>query len=57
MMLEVHVAGAVPYEIGDEIRQQPLEDAIAAEAETIAEDAGSDLLESPGFQDRQPAAA
>ena len=47
MILTVHVPGAVPYEIGDEIWQQPLEDAIRAEAETIAEHAGSDLLQSP----------
>ena len=47
MILTVHVPGSVPYEIGDEIWQQPLEDAIRAEAETIAEHAGSDLLQSP----------
>ena len=47
MMLKIHLPGAEPYEIGPEIWQQPLADAIRAEAETIAGDAGSDLLESP----------
>jgi hypothetical protein len=47
MMLKIHLHGAEPYEIGPEIWQQPLADAIRAEAETIAADAGSDQLESP----------
>jgi hypothetical protein len=47
MMLKIHLHGAEPYEIGPEIWQQPLADAIQAEAETIADYAGSDLLESP----------
>lgn len=47
MMLKVHLQSAEPYEIGPEIWQQPLAEAIFAEAETIAGYAGSDLLESP----------
>ena len=47
MILKVHVPGAHPYDVGDEIWQEALEDAIRAEAETIAGYAGSDLLESP----------
>lgn len=47
MILKVHVPGAHAYEIGDEIWQQPLHDAIREEAETIVEYAGSDLLVSP----------
>jgi hypothetical protein len=47
MILRVHVPGAHDYDIGDEIWQEPLADAIAAEAETIAGYIGSDLLESP----------
>jgi hypothetical protein len=44
MILNVHLPGAHPYDVGDEIWQEPLEDAIGAEAETIAENAGSELL-------------
>ena len=47
MILEVHLEGASWYDVGDEIWQQSLADAIHAEAETIAGYAGSDLLESP----------
>jgi len=47
MILNVHVPGAHPYDVGDEIWQEALEDAIRAEAETIAGYAGSELLESP----------
>lgn len=47
MILKIHVPGALPYDVGDEIWQQPLDEVIAAEAETIAGDASSDLLESP----------
>jgi hypothetical protein len=47
MMLKIHLHGAEPYEIGPEISQRPLMEAIYAEAETIAGYAGSDLLESP----------
>jgi hypothetical protein len=53
MILKVHVPGAASYHVGDEIWQQPLEQAIAEEAETIADHAGSDLLESPGAEHRQ----
>jgi hypothetical protein len=47
MILMVHLHGAEPYEIGPEIWQQPLTNAIQAEAETIAGYAGSDLPELP----------
>ncbi len=47
LILQVHLPGAEPYEIGDEIWQQPLADAIRAEAEVIAEHAGRDLLPIP----------
>jgi len=39
--------GAASYDVGDEIWQESLADAIRAEAETIAGYAGSDLLGSP----------
>ena len=38
LILRVHVPGAEPYEIGDEIWQQSLAEAITAEAHTIADD-------------------
>ena len=44
LILHVHLAGAEPYQLGDEIWQQPLTDAIRAEAESVAEHAGQDLL-------------
>jgi hypothetical protein len=47
MILNIHVPGATPYEIGDEIWQEPLTDDIRAEAEIIAAYADADLLESP----------
>jgi len=47
MILKVHVDGAASYDVGDEIWQESLADAIHAEAETIASYAGSDLLQSP----------
>ena len=47
MVLKVHVPGATPYEVEDEIWQESLADAIRAEAESIAADASADLLESP----------
>lgn len=47
MILKAHVPGAPWHEIGDEIWQESLTDAIRAEAEIIAADAGADLLESP----------
>ena len=46
MILKIHVQGAASYDIGDEIWQESLADAINAEAVTIAGYAGSDLLES-----------
>lgn len=52
MILRVHVEGAPQYDVGDEIWHQPLAGAIAAEAETIAGYAGSDLLERPDQQHR-----
>jgi hypothetical protein len=45
LILRVHAPGAEPYEIGDEIWQQSLAEAIEAEARTIAEDADVALLE------------
>ena len=48
LILHVHLDGAEPYEIGDEIWQQPLADAIRAEAQTIADYADPDLLPLPG---------
>ncbi len=45
LILNVHVPGAEPNEVGDEIWQQSLAQAIEAEAQTIAADAGADLLE------------
>jgi hypothetical protein len=47
MILKVHLQGAASYDVGDEIWQQSLAEAIAVEAETIAGYAGADLLESP----------
>jgi len=47
MILKVHVEGAASYDIGDEIWQEPLTDAINSEAETIASYAAANLLESP----------
>jgi hypothetical protein len=47
MVFNVHVPGALPHEIGDEIWQESLPEAIRAEAQTIAAGAGADLLESP----------
>jgi hypothetical protein len=40
MILNVHVPGAHPYDVSDEIWQEPLEDAIRVEAETIASPVG-----------------
>ena len=52
MILKIHVRDAEPYYVGDEIWHCPLEEAIAAEARTIAEDAGSDLIQSPEDRER-----
>jgi hypothetical protein len=53
MILKGHVPGARCYEIGDEIWHEPLPDAIRAEAEIVAQDAASDLLEPPEQSDRE----
>ena len=53
LILRVHVPGAEPYEIGDEIWQQTLQEAIAAEGQIVADDARSDLLESPDAEQRR----
>jgi hypothetical protein len=47
MILKVHLERAASYDVGDEIWQESLVDAINAEAETLAGHAGPDLLESP----------
>jgi hypothetical protein len=47
MILTVHIQGAPSYDIGDEIWQEPLADAIRSEADTIADHAGPELLPSP----------
>lgn len=44
VFLQVHVPGAEPYELGDEIWQRSLADAIQAEAGIIADHADPDLL-------------
>jgi hypothetical protein len=46
MILKVHLDGAASYDVGDEIWQVALGDAIRAEAESIVYSAASDLLES-----------
>ena len=53
MILKVHVEGAHCYQVGDEIWHMPLPDAIRAEAEIVAEDAASALLESHEQSDRE----
>jgi hypothetical protein len=45
MILKVHIDGAASYDVGDEIWQESLADAIHAEAGTVAGYAGADLLE------------
>jgi hypothetical protein len=52
MILRVHVPRAHDYEVGDEIWQVSLADAIGAEAETIAGNAGAELLEAPDREHR-----
>jgi hypothetical protein len=47
MILKAHVQGAAFYDVGDEIWQLSLADAINTEAETIASYAEADLLKSP----------
>jgi hypothetical protein len=46
MILKVHLDGAASHDVGAEIWQESLAEAIHAEAETIASHAGSDLLQS-----------
>ena len=46
MILKVHLDGAASYDVGDEIWQVALSDAIQTEAECIVYSAGSDLFES-----------
>jgi hypothetical protein len=46
VILRIHIQGAHDYDVGDEIWQESLLEAITAEAETIAAP-GSDLLDSP----------
>ena len=53
LILRVHLAGAEPYRIGDEIWEQSLDEAIRFEASIIAQDAGSDLLQSPSQAHRE----
>jgi hypothetical protein len=48
LTLRVHLAGAEAYELGNEIWQQSLPNAIRAEAKIIADHAGTDLLHRPG---------
>jgi hypothetical protein len=52
MILRVHVPGAHLHLVGDEIWHEPLADAIHAEAETIAEYAGPEMLKSRGVARR-----
>jgi hypothetical protein len=47
VLLHMHIPGASEYEIGNEIWHQSLAEAIAAEAQTIASNAGPELLDSP----------
>ena len=47
LILQAHLAGADPYQLGDELWQQSLPDAIRTEAEIVADHAGSDLLPMP----------
>lgn len=46
MILKVHLQGAASYDVGNEIWQEALSDAIQAEAESIVYCGGSDLIES-----------
>jgi hypothetical protein len=51
MILNVHLPGVRPYEVGDEIWHTPLADAIRAEARAIAESAGASPLGSTSHTD------
>ena len=46
MILKVHLQGAASYQVGDEIWQEALGDAIRAEADSIVYSAGPELLEA-----------
>ena len=46
MILKADIDGVASYDVGDEIWQVPMSDAIHAEAECIVYSAGSDLLAS-----------
>lgn len=46
MILKVHLQGAASYDVGDELWQGSVAEAIHAEAETIAGYAGSEQLGS-----------
>ena len=52
LILHVHVPGAEPYAIGDELWEQSLSEAIQSQAEIIAQDAGAELLESSAQEHR-----
>jgi hypothetical protein len=52
MILKADIDGAASYDVGDEIWQVALSDAIRAEAECIVYSAGSDLLASGHGQPR-----
>jgi hypothetical protein len=52
MILRIHVEGAQQYGVGDEIWHQPLAEAFAAEADTIADYTGSELPEPPDQEHR-----
>jgi hypothetical protein len=47
LTLRVHVPGAESYPLGDEIWEVAIDEAIAQEADTIAADAGAELLAEP----------
>ena len=52
LILQVHIPGIEPYEIGGEIWQQSIAEAIEAEADAIAMAAGAELLPDPSEASR-----
>jgi hypothetical protein len=52
MILKAHLQGAASHDVGDEIWQVALSDALLAEAESIVYSAGSDLVEAGHDQPR-----
>ena len=52
LILQGHLAGADPYQLGGETWQQSLRDAIRTEAETVADHAGPDVLPMPSLAAR-----